>query len=374
MLPWFDEGRFPLVLAPMAGFTDVVFRELCKREGADVLVSEFVMANRFLDPDGEVNAWETVDFTEAQRPMGVQLFGSDGAKMGEAARRIVDRLAPDFIDLNFGCPAPKVVDNCAGSSLLRDLPRLASVARGVVGAVGARVPVTAKIRIGWDDRSIVATEAARLLEGEGIRALTVHGRTKVQGYQGEARWDVIEAVAAAAGIPVVGNGGIESAKDVADRLPSTSVRGFMVGRAALGYPWIFREIKGYLETGAVPPEPLLEERWATILWYCDTLMRHTLRPGRWDRLQWMRARLKSFTKRMPGCRKLRPALDRVATYDDLRALAADYLEGRGADVSAFAESVERSRGALATHHAPRAGAAEPAPPPVPVSAAEGHGQ
>lgn len=340
MLPWFEEGRFPLVLAPMAGFTDVVFRELCKREGADVLVSEFVMANRFLDPDGELSAWETVDFTEAQRPMGVQLFGSDGAKMGGAARRIVDRLGPDFIDLNFGCPAPKVVGIRAGSSLLRDLPRLASVARGVVSAIGTETPVTAKIRIGWDDRTIVASEAARLLEGEGVRALTVHGRTKVQGYQGDARWDVIEEVASSVGIPVVGNGGVETARDVADRLPSTGVRGFMVGRAALGYPWIFREIKGFLNTGVLPPPPSLEERWATILWYCDTLMRHTQRPGRWNRLQWMRARLKSFTKRMPGCKKLRQALDRVTSCGELRSLAREYLARQG-------EQAERSMGSAA---------------------------
>ncbi|MFW6353070.1 MAG: tRNA dihydrouridine synthase [Verrucomicrobiota bacterium] len=185
MLPWFENGRFPLYLAPMAGFTDVVFRDLCKAYGADVMVTEFVMANKFLDPRGAEQAWETVDFSPAQRPMGVQIFGSEPAKMGEAARRIVDRLAPDFIDLNYGCPAPKVVDNCAGSSLLLDLPRLAGVASAVVEAVGAEVPVTAKIRLGWDAERLVAVEACRRLEGVGIEAIAIHGRTKVQGYRGK---------------------------------------------------------------------------------------------------------------------------------------------------------------------------------------------
>ncbi len=360
MVRWLQAGRHPLILAPMAGFTDVVFRELCKREGADVLVSEFIMANRFLMAEGAEDAWATVDFTEAQRPMGVQLFGSEGEKMGEAARRIVDRLAPDFIDLNFGCPAPKVVDNCAGSSLLRDLPRLAAVATAVVRSVGDQVPVTAKIRIGWDESQIVAVEAARLLEAEGIQVVTVHGRTKVQGYQGSARWDVIESVAEAVSIPVIGNGGIESAEDIRCRLESTRVRGFMIGRAALGYPWIFREIRAFLERGVVIAPPTLEERWETILWYCDTLMRHTQRPSRWDRLQWMRARLKSFTKRLPGCRQLRSDLDRVESYADLKVLAERHLRENEADWEAVERSSDQSLGPLSSKESPRAGIAEAA--------------
>ena len=358
MVRWLQGEKLPLILAPMAGFTDVVFRELCKREGADVLVSEFIMANRFLKPEGAEDAWATVDFTEAQRPMGVQLFGSEGDKMGEAACRIVDRLAPDFIDLNFGCPAPKVVDNCAGSSLLRDLPRLAAVAGAVVNAVGSRVPVTAKIRIGWDDDQIVAVEAAQLLEAEGIKVVTVHGRTKVQGYQGAARWDVIESVAQAVNIPVIGNGGIESAEDIRSRLATTRVRGFMIGRAALGYPWIFREIRAFLESGVVIPPPSLEERWETSLWYCDTLMRHTQRPSRWDRLQWMRARLKSFTKRLPGCRRLRADLDRVENYADLKLLAQRHLLENEADWETVERSAGASLGPLSSKESPRAGIAE----------------
>lgn len=324
MLPWFAEGRFPLYLAPMAGFTDVVFRRLCKAQGADVMVTEFVMANRFLQERGQDEAWETVDFTPEQRPMGVQIFGSDPANMGEAARVIVDRLRPDFVDINYGCPAPRVVDNCAGSSLLRDLPRLGAVAGAVVKAVSPETPVTAKIRIGWDAQSIVAPEAARILEAEGIQALAVHGRTKEQGYTGAADWGVIEATAAAVAIPVIGNGSIQGPDDVRQRARG-GIRGLMIGRAALGYPWIFREIKHCLEHGEAPPPPTLEERWQVILDYGRELANRPVRQARWDTLNWMRPRLKAFTKLIPGARQLRTRLDHVSTYEELEALAEEHL-------------------------------------------------
>lgn len=348
-LPWLAPGRWPLYLAPMAGFTDMVFRGLCKREGADVLVSEFVMANRFLDPERSGNAWEIVDFTEEQRPMGIQIFGGDPAAMAEAARRIVERLRPDFLDLNFGCPAPKVVDNCAGSSLLKDLPKLQAVAEAVVCAVGEQVPVTAKMRIGWDRDSIVAPEAARRLEAVGIEAVTVHGRTKVQGYQGDADWSVIEDVVGAVSIPVIGNGGLETAADVARVRAESGVRGLMIGRAALGYPWIFREIRHTLEKGYPPPPPTLRERWETLVGYCDALVRHSSHPGRWDRLNWMRARLKSFTKQIPGCRDLRQQLDRVESYEDLLHLAKAHL----------AAHADESTDSAGTFVAPDRSAAQP---------------
>ncbi len=332
MLHWFEDGKFPLYLAPMAGFTDIVFRRLCKEQGADVMVTEFVMANKFLDQRGEASAWETVDFTPEQRPMGVQLFGSDPAKMGEAAVRIVERLQPDFIDLNFGCPAPKVVDNCAGSSLLRDLDKLGRVAETVVGMVGRGAPVTAKMRLGWDDAEIVATQASQLLESVGIEAIAIHGRTKMQGYRGSADWDAIEAAADCVRIPVIGNGAVEGLS-LADHLQRVrergKVRGLMIGRAALGYPWIFREIKSLLDSGEMPAPPPLEERWAVLLRYCRELMERPAHAERWDRLNWMRSRLKAFTKDMPGCRQLRPALDQVVSFADLEAVAQKHLQVQG---------------------------------------------
>lgn len=326
MLPWFSEGKFPLYLAPMAGFTDVVFREICKEYGADVMVTEFVMANRFFDPRGRETVWRMIDFTPKQRPMGVQIFGSEPKRMGEAAALIADRLNPDFIDINYGCPAPKVVDQCAGSSLLRDLPMLQAIATAVVSAVPNHVPVTAKIRIGWDHASIVAPEAGLRLQDAGIQALAVHGRTKMQGYSGDADWDVIHRTAETVSIPVIGNGSITSAEDVNRYRRSTAVKGIMIGRAALGYPWLFREIKHSLASGESLPPPGLEERWRVLLRYARELMENPPRDSLWNQLQWMRPRLKSFTKNIPGSRQLRAKLEQVTTFEQLQAVARESLD------------------------------------------------
>jgi len=327
MLPFFQENAFPLYLAPMAGFTDVVFRQICKEYGADVMVTEFVMADKFLNERGRAVAWETVDFTAEQRPMGVQLFGSNPDNMGQAARLIVDRLQPDFIDINYGCPAPKVVGICAGSGLLRDLGALTAVAQGVVDAVGQDVPVTAKIRLGWDAQSHVALEAGKRLQGVGIQALAIHGRTKVQGYRGDADWDIITDVAAALEIPVIGNGavnGLSVAQQAVRARDAGVISGMMIGRAALGYPWVFREVKAALAGDPSPPWPALSERWEIMIRYTRELLERPANGDRWDNLGWMRARLKAFTKLIPGSRPLRAALDKVKTYDDLLRLAEEH--------------------------------------------------
>lgn len=310
----------------MASYTDCVFRELCKEQGADVMVTEFVMANKFLDPRGARDAWEIVDFTPRQRPMGVQIFGGDPEKMAEAADRITTRLEPDFIDLNFGCPAPKVVDNCAGSSLLRDPILLQAIARAVVERVGHRVPVTAKIRIGWDATSVNAVENAWLLTEAGIEAITVHGRTKVQGYRGEADWEVIHAVAEAVPVPVIGNGNIRSAEDVRRLRQAGKVSGLMIGRAALGNPWIFREIKHALKTGEALPPPDLSERWETMIRYCRELTEH--REGaQGDRISWMRSRLKAFAHTFPGSKATRRDLEQVSSFGELEQMARKWTAG-----------------------------------------------
>lgn len=324
-LPWLKGDGLPLYLAPMAGFTDRAFRELCKEQGADVMVTEFVMANKFLDPRGAREAWETVDFTPQQRPMGIQIFGSEPEKMAEAADRIVDRLHPDFIDINYGCPAPKVVDNAAGSSLLRDPCRLQAVAAAVVNRVADRVPVTAKIRIGWDESSVNAVSNAALLEAVGIEAIAVHGRTKVQGYSGDADWDTIHAVADHVRIPVIGNGSITGPERVNVLRETGKVAGLMIGRAALGNPWIFQQIKATLATGHPAPEPSIEERWHTLLRYCKALTEHRERAA-WDYINWMRPRLKAFSKGFRGSKELRRILEKVGTIDELEALTPTVLE------------------------------------------------
>src|SRR3954454_20322545 len=226
-LPWFADGAFPLYLAPMAGVSDKIFRQLCKERGADVLVTEFVSAEGVFRRNERTRGY--LDFDECERPLGVQLFGGNAEHMAEAAAQVVDWVGPDFIDLNFGCPVNKVVAKNGGSALLKDCPTLAAVAESVVKAVSP-LPVTAKIRIGWDANSVNAREVAHILEDLGIAAIAVHGRTRAQGYSGEADWEVIGEVAAAARVSVIGNGDITSAADVAKRRAQTDIAGVMIGR------------------------------------------------------------------------------------------------------------------------------------------------
>src|SRR5213082_3104401 len=253
-LPWFSASSFPLYLAPMAGVSDKIFRQLCKERGADVLVTEFVSAEGVFRRNERTRAY--LDFDECERPIGVQLFGGNAEHMAEAAKHVVDWVRPDFIDLNFGCPVNKVVAKNGGSALLKDCPALASVAESVVQAIGP-VPVTAKIRIGWDADWINAPHVAKILENCGIAALAVHGRTRAQGYAGEADWRVIGEVAQSVALPVIGNGDLFSAEDVARRRAETKISGAMIGRAAMSAPWIFRQIKHYLTTGETLSPPSL---------------------------------------------------------------------------------------------------------------------
>ena len=310
-----------MYLAPMAGFTDSPFRRLCKEHGADVLVTEFANAEGLVR--GTEAVWRDLYFTEAERPLGVQLFGADPALMAEAARRVVARLRPDFIDINYGCPADKVTCANAGSSLLRDLPLLEKIAAAVVGAVN--IPVTAKIRLGWDERSIVAPEAARHLAGAGICALAVHGRTKEQGYRGGADWAVIASVAEAVAIPVIGNGSVDAPEMAARQRRETALAGLMIGRAALGYPWIFREIKAGLAGEPRPPAPTLTERWGTMLRYADDRITQLGRDPATLNLSGMRAMFKSMVKDFPEAAALRGALERVRTRAELGEHAAVHL-------------------------------------------------
>ncbi len=322
MLPWFASNRCPLYLAPMAGFTDVVFRQLCKEHGADVLVSEFVMCDALLREGPR--AWQKVDFTHTQRPMGVQLFGADPSHMAEAARLVADRMQPDFIDINFGCPSPKVCAIQAGSAVLRELPLLGRIASAMVARV-PEIPITAKIRIGWDEQSVVAPQAAKILENAGVQAVAVHGRTRVQEYRGEANWEVIAEVAQSVSIPVVGNGNLRTAGDVLRVRQIAPVRGLMIGRAALGNPWIFRQIKTALATGQEPPPPTLSERWAAMLRYAELLQERSWKKEAGDNIGWMRPRLLSFAREFPGCRKWRTLLQTVSTLEDLRVLSQQYV-------------------------------------------------
>lgn len=331
-LPWFGEDLFPLYLAPMAGFTDLPYRHLCKRFGAEVMVSEFVMCEGLLREVPGV--WETIEFTDYQRPLGVQIFGSEPRRMGEAARLIEDRLRPDFLDLNFGCPSEKVTRAEAGCSLLKNLPRLAAIAAAVREALPPERPLTAKIRIGWDAESLVAGEAARLLEEAGVEALAIHGRTRVQGYKGDADMGVIEEVAAERTIPVVANGSVEDWERIRWLAEESSCRGAMIGRAALGNPWIFRRIRHFLDTGEVLPPPGLSERVDALLFYARELRESPLGRQRGESLGWMRPKLKSLLKDLPHSRRARAALDRAETFRELDDLLRTWAEGAAATADA----------------------------------------
>ncbi len=321
MLPWFDNGKFPLYLAPMAGVTDRVFRGLCKELGADVMVTEFVSAEGILHRDDRTRHY--TEFSDAQRPVGVQLFGGNPENLAEAARKVVDWKRPDFIDINFGCPVNKVVSKNGGSSLLRDCPLLAKVAAAIVKAVD--VPVTAKIRIGWDQQSINAPSVVRLLEEAGVAAIAIHGRTKSQGYSGLADWERIAEAAAATRLPVVGNGDITCGADVEHRRRTTGVRGVMIGRAAMQYPWVFREAAAYLATGKQPDPVPLDQRWDFILRHARLAVAADPRGSEPHQMMAMRSRLMHYTKGLPGGKSLRQRITSVSSIAALEDIAAEHL-------------------------------------------------
>jgi len=330
-LPWF-QNRFPLYLAPMAGVSDKIFRQLCKEYGADVLTTEFVSAEGIFRRNERTR--EYLDFDEIERPIGVQLFGANAQHMAEAAKQVVDWVRPDFVDLNFGCPVNKVVCKNGGSALLKDCPTLANVASEVVRTISP-MPVTAKIRIGWDADSVNAVRVARILADAGTAALTVHGRTRAQGYSGSADWNVIGEVAVAVPIPVIGNGDLSSAADIARRRSETGIAGAMIGRAAMSAPWIFRETKGYLTAGEIFDPPALDERWKLILRHCELIVREW--GAEEPAIRSMRARLMAYSKSMPDAKRLRERFSHVSSLADVQTIAEDNLSIQ------FTEPAEHSK-------------------------------
>ncbi len=250
-------GERPLFLAPMEDVSDPPFRILCKRFGADMLYTEFVSSGGLVY-DAE-SSHQKLDIFEEERPVGIQVFGGNVGQVRRATR-IVDRAAPDVIDINFGCPVKKVVKKDAGAGILRNLCKMEEVTEAVLE--GATRPVTVKTRLGWNDDSIKILEVARRLEALGIRALAVHARTRAQMYQGTARWPWLRRIKeeGVRDIPLIGNGDALTPEKVKAMFDETGVDGVMIGRGAIGNPWIFREARAFLETGEVPPPPTWEER------------------------------------------------------------------------------------------------------------------
>ncbi|MFH1852747.1 MAG: tRNA dihydrouridine synthase DusB [Candidatus Neomarinimicrobiota bacterium] len=249
--------KTPVFLAPMAGVSDYPFRILCKEFGAGVVYSEFVSADGIIRENAKT--LDMVRFSEFERPIGIQIFGDDPQVMADAARMLVNRFKPDIIDINYGCPVPKVTKKGAGSAALRDLCLMDEITAAVVGAV-KKVPVTVKMRSGWDKNSIVALEAGGLLEKLGVKAITLHPRTTKQNYDGQADWSLIRDLKSYINIPVIGNGDIRSAADMQRMLAETGCDGVMIGRAALGNPFIFRELSEAWNNSDLTTTPSLSDR------------------------------------------------------------------------------------------------------------------
>ncbi|MFO7258020.1 MAG: tRNA dihydrouridine synthase DusB [Bacteroidota bacterium] len=254
-------GNFPLLLAPMEDVSDPPFRAVCKAQGADLMYTEFVSSEGLIRD--AARSREKLDIFEYERPIGIQLFGSDIEHMRQSAE-IATQVNPDLIDINYGCPVKNVACRGAGAALLQDIPRMVKMTEAVVKAT--HLPVTVKTRLGWDDNTRNVVEVAERLQDVGIAALTVHGRTRVQMYKGEADWELIGKIKEnpRMRIPVFGNGDVDSPERAVAWKNKYGVDGVMIGRAAIGNPWIFNAIKSYVQTGQLPEPPSISERVAVV--------------------------------------------------------------------------------------------------------------
>ena len=252
-------GDFPLLLAPMEDVSDPPFRAVCKKNGVDVMYTEFISSEGLIRDAAK--SVEKLDIFEYERPIGIQIFGADINSMKEATE-IASAANPDIIDINYGCPVKKVANKGAGAGILQDIPKMVKMTEEIVKST--HLPVTVKTRLGWDDQSKYVVEVAERLQDVGIKAISVHGRTRVQMYKGSADWTLIGEIKnnPRMQIPVFGNGDVDSAKKAVEMKNRFGVDGVMIGRASIGYPWIFREIKHYLKTGEAYRKPTIAERVA----------------------------------------------------------------------------------------------------------------
>ena len=252
-----DLGEFPLLLAPMEDVSDPPFRRLCKMHGADMLYSEFISSEGLIRD--AIKSRQKLDIFDYERPVGIQIFGGDEEAMALSAK-IVATVNPDLVDINFGCPVKKVVSKGAGAGVLKDIDLMVRLTKAVVNSTS--LPVTVKTRLGWDEQSINIEEVAERLQDVGISALTIHARTRSQMYKGHSDWSYIAKVKnnPRMHIPIFGNGDIDSPEKALEYRNTYGIDGIMIGRAAIGYPWIFNEIKHYFATGELLPSPTIADR------------------------------------------------------------------------------------------------------------------
>ena len=306
--------EFPLLLAPMEDVSDPPFRIVCKEAGADLMYTEFISSEGLIRD--AIKSRRKLDIFEEERPVGIQIFGGDEDSLSMAAK-IAEVTNPDLLDINFGCPVKKVACRGAGAGVLKDIDLMVRLTKAVVGAI--KIPVTVKTRLGWDDGTKNIEEVAERLQDVGIQALAIHGRTRCQMYKGNADWTLIGKVKnnPRIKIPIFGNGDIDSPQKALEYKNRYGVDGVMIGRAAIGYPWIFREIKHYLATGETLPSPTVEERVAV----CK---KHLTQSVAWKGpvvgINEMRRHYSNYLKGLPNIKEYRNKLVTIKEVAEIEAV------------------------------------------------------
>lgn len=306
-------GEFPLLLAPMEDVSDPPFRALCKMHGADMMYTEFISSEGLIRD--AYKSIQKLDIYDEERPIGIQIFGGEEDAMRQSAE-IVERANPDLIDINYGCPVKKVVCKDAGAGILRDIPKMIRLTKAIVESTN--LPVTVKTRLGWDESSKNIIEVAERLQDIGVKAISIHGRTRVQMYKGDADWTLIGEVKnnQRMHIPVFGNGDINSPQKALEMRNRYGIDGVMIGRAAIGYPWIFNEIKHFLKTGGTLEAPTIEERAAVA-------KEHLKRSIEWkgERVGVVETR-RHYTNYFKGIPHFKDTRNKLVTLDDPAELYA----------------------------------------------------
>jgi tRNA-dihydrouridine synthase B len=319
-LPYLPTLHVPLILAPMAGISEAPFRQLCRRYGADVLMTEFLSAEAIRR--GIRKTLEGAEFEEVERPIGVQIYGADAEAMARAAAIVTETYQPEFIDINFGCPVKKVVQRNGGSGCLRDLDLVDRIIRAVVSAT--HLPVSVKTRSGWSEESRDPVGIALRMQDAGARAFTLHARTRTQMFGGRADWDEIARVVEALDIPVIGNGDVKTGVDILRLSRHTGCAAIMIGRGSFGNPWIFREGRALLSGELLPQPPGPEERFAVALQHARLALR--LQGDSRRTVVEFRKHLGWYTRGLPGAAGLREQLFQVESMVEAEAIFRGYLE------------------------------------------------
>jgi len=319
--PFPIDAELPLYLAPMAGVSESPFRRLCRRFGADVVVTEFLSAEAIRRENKATLA--KLRFAADERPIGVQIFGADPAGMGDAAALVTEVFEPEFIDINFGCPVKKVVRRNGGSGCLKDLDLVQTVIRSV--ASHTHLPVTVKIRSGWSEEMRDPVTIALRCQDAGARALALHPRTRTQMYSGAARWEEIAAVVDALDIPVIGNGDIKTAEDAVRLQRGTGCAAVMIARGSFGQPWIFDQTRALLEGKPKPPAPPVEEKFAVAVEHAK--MAEQYEPDPRGAAIEFRKHLGWYVKGLPGSAELRKRLYAVESFAEIEDIFGEYLAG-----------------------------------------------